>query len=146
MLRQSGLSLTEETQLIMENPIKEIHESLIKYFDALYLGDVERFTELFHPRACLFCNTANEFTAMTVAEYLDVVAKRRSPADRGDPREDRILEISVPTATTAHARVQELFLPKRFTDELTFMRSDSGWKIISKVWHYDLVPDRSIAN
>lgn len=29
-------------------------------------------------------------------------------------------------------------LPKRFTDELTLVRTDGGWKIVSKVWHYVL--------
>ncbi len=124
----------------MENPVKEIHESLLKYFDALYFGDSALFSELFHTDACLYCNTGDAFTSMTVAEYLDLVAGRQSPAGRGDPREDRILEIAVPTATTAHARVQELFLPKRFTDELTFIRASGRWKIIAKVWHFDLVP------
>jgi hypothetical protein len=74
--------------------------------------------------------------------YLEVVKNRPSPASRQDPRSDRILALEVPTPTTAHARVQCAYLPKRFTDDLTFVRSDGCWKIIAKVWHYDLGDER----
>jgi hypothetical protein len=66
------------------------------------------------------------------------VKNRPSPASRQDERIDRILEVSVPTPTTAHARVQCAYLPKRFTDDLTFVRASAGWRIIAKVWHYEL--------
>lgn len=124
----------------MQDPIPDIHRQVLKYFDALYFGDVALFADLFHPRASLFCATGGEFVAMNVKDYLDLVAGRQSPSARNDPRRDRILSISVPTATTAHARVQELFLPKHFTDELVFIRVEDQWKIISKVWHFDLSP------
>lgn len=124
----------------MYDPIQDIHQRLLKYFDALYFGDVALFADLFHPRACLFCATGGEFVSMDVKSYLDLVAGRQSPAARNDPRQDRILSISVPTATTAHARVQELFLPKHFTDELVFLRTGDAWKIIAKIWHFDLSP------
>lgn len=123
----------------MHDAIQDINQRLLKYFDALYFGDVGLFAELFHPQASLFCATG-DFVSMDVRSYLDIVAARQSPSARHDPRQDRILSISVPTATTAHARVQELFLPKRFTDELVFIRAGNEWKIISKVWHFDLSP------
>lgn len=124
----------------MHDAIQDIHQRLLKYFDALYFGDVAAFAELFHPQASLFCATG-DFVSMDVRSYLDLVAGRQSPSARNDPRQDLILSISVPTATTAHARVQELFLPKRFTDELVFIRIGGEWKIISKIWHFDLSPE-----
>lgn len=75
---------------------------------------------------------------MDLPTYLEVVKNRPSSASRQDERFDRILEVSVPTPTTAHARVQCAYLPKRFTDDLTFVRTPAGWKIIAKVWHYEL--------
>jgi len=124
----------------MLSPAEEVHDRLIDYFDALYHGDVPLFTKLFHPKACLFSPTGGELLVLDVPSYLDIVAGRQAPAARGDRRDDRILSIDIPTSTTAHARVQELFLPKRFTDELTFIRVQDEWKIISKVWHFEIEP------
>lgn len=112
-----------------------------KYFDALYRGDADLFAEIFHPEARLFSCTGGEPVLMGVRAYLELVAGRKNPADRGDRREDRILAIEIPTPTTAHLRVSELFLPKRFTDELTLMKQDGAWSIVSKVWDFEIVGD-----
>lgn len=123
----------------MNDPIRDIHELLTKYFDALYFGDTKLFAAIFHPKARLFSAAGDDFLVMDVAEYLAVVAGRQSPADRNDPRADEIQRIAVPSPTTAHARVREYLLPKHFIDELTLVRVDGQWKIVSKVWHFDLV-------
>jgi len=78
---------------------------------------------------------------MAVADYLDVVRGRESPAERGDRRADEILAISVPTPTTAHLRTREVFLPKLFTDELILVKFDDKWQIVSKVWDFELIAE-----
>ena len=123
----------------MRTPVQEIHQILTMYFDALYFGDTKLFAKIFHPKARLFSATGDDFVEMSLDEYLALVAGRQSPADRGDRRADEILHISIPTSTTAHVRVRELFLPKHFTDELTFVVADGQWKIVSKVWHFELI-------
>lgn len=123
----------------MCTPVQEIHEILLTYFDALYFGDTKLFAKIFHPQARLFSATGDDFVEMSLDEYLALVSGRQSPADRGDRRADEILHISIPTSTTAHARVREIFLPKHFTDELTLVLADGQWKIVSKVWHFDLI-------
>lgn len=109
-----------------------------KYFDALYHGKADLFAELFHPSAMLYCFTDAEPVIMGVEKYLEIVRGRASPASRNDPRRDEIVLIEVPTPTTAHVRVKEIFIPKNFVDELTFAKTADGWKIVSKVWHYTL--------
>jgi len=111
------------------------------YFDALYDGDVDGFAAIFHPQAMLFCAGGGQTVIMDVPAYLDVVANRASPRSRGDRREDVILAMQRPTPTTAHLRVRELFLPKRFTDELTLMKEDAVWRIVSKVWDFEVLED-----
>ena len=122
----------------MDEPIRALVEVLRDYFDGLYDGDVDKLTGVFHERVRLFCPTDPELLEMDLPTYLEVVKNRPSSASRQDERFDRILEVSVPTPTTAHARVQCAYLPKRFTDDLTFVRTPAGWKIIAKVWHYEL--------
>ena len=43
---------------------------------------------------------------------------------------------------TAHCAIGE----RRFTDFLSFINTAQGWRIIAKVFHYDLVPDPSPDN
>lgn len=122
----------------MDEPTRALLEVLHDYFDGLYDGDVDKLTGIYHERVRLFCPTASELLEMDLPTYLEAVKNRPSPASRQDERFDRVLEVSVPTPTTAHARVQCAYLPKRFTDDLTFVRTPDGWKIIAKVWHYEL--------
>ncbi len=120
-------------------PVDEIRKLIQKYFDALYEGDADLFAEIFHPEARLYSMTETTPIILDVPAYLDIVRKRVSPKSRGDRREDEIVAIEVPTATTAHVRVRELFLPKHFTDELTLVFSEGKWRIVAKVWHFTLV-------
>lgn len=108
------------------------------YFDALYDGNADLFATLFHPAARLFCATEGDLVQMDVPQYLAVVRGRASPASRGDRRQDEIVCIDVASPTTAHLRTRELFLPKRFVDELTLVSVGGCWLIISKVWHFEM--------
>lgn len=119
-------------------PASAILSVLKDYFDALYEGDADKFARVLHPAARLFCATGETTVIMDVPEYLAIVRGRESPASRGDRRRDEVVSLEIPTPTTAHARVQELFLPKRFTDELTLILTNGEWKIVSKVWHFEL--------
>lgn len=124
----------------MVGPMQEITQLLSEYFDALYNGDVETFARIFHPDARLYSANEAEFLILDVPQYLKRVAGRPSPAARGDRRADEILSVAIAGPATAHARVRELFLPRRFTDELTLLRHRGRWQIISKVWDFEVLP------
>lgn len=119
-----------------ENAIRDIAN---KYFDALYNGDADLFATIFHPAATLYCFADAVPVIMDVDDYLAIVRGRASPASRSELRQDEIVSVEVPTPTTAHLRVREIFRPKQFTDELTLAKAPDGWKIVSKVWHYTLI-------
>ncbi len=123
----------------MNKEIQAITELAQQYFDALYFGDAALFAKIFHPQSGLHCNTNDEHVTMSVAQYLELVAGRESPAQRGDVRKDEILAIEISSPTTAVLRTRELFLPKLFTDELVLMKFAGEWKIIAKIWHFDLI-------
>lgn len=124
-----------------ESDFGAIEALAYRYFDALYDGDAEAFAAVFHPEARLFCAGGSEVVILDVPAYLGIVAGRESPRERGDPRTDEILSIDRPTGTTAHLRVRELFLPKRFTDELTLMKESGEWRIVSKVWDFEVLKE-----
>ncbi len=108
------------------------------YLDALYLGDVEKFRAVFHPRAQLYSAAEGSLVNLSVDAYLDLVASRPSPQEKGDTRQDEILSVSIASPTTGHARVKDVYLPKRFVDDLTFVLIDGKWQIVSKVWHFEV--------
>ena len=122
----------------MEKPTAAVRRVLDDYFDGLYDGDTEKLSRIYHERARLYCASDPELLELALPAYLELVKNRPAPASRGDERFDRVLEVSVPSPTTAHARVECAYLPKRFTDDLTFVMTVGGWKIIAKVWHYEV--------
>ncbi|MGX1785728.1 nuclear transport factor 2 family protein [Bosea sp. NPDC055332] len=116
----------------------EIVAALGDYFDGLHHSDADRLGQLFHPQAIYACGTGGSLTHLTMAEYLPMVAKRPSPASRGEARHDRTLSIEFAGPVTALARVECTIGPKRFTDLLSFIRLDGRWRLIAKVFHFDL--------
>ena len=122
----------------MDPRFSEISDALADYFDGLYYSDAERLARVFHPKATYACATEGTLTHMTMDEYLPMVARRHSPASRGEQRTDRIVSIEFAGPVTALARVQCSIGPKRFTDLLSFVHLDGRWRIVSKVFHFDL--------
>ena len=109
-------------------------ETLGAYFDALYYSDAEKIEEVFHPNAIYA--TADETPPLyrTKAEYVAVIAKRESPAERNEPRRDEIDEIQIVGQNTAHARVRTTIGSRDFVDLLTLVRDGGRWQIIAKVF------------
>ncbi|WP_306360971.1 nuclear transport factor 2 family protein [Nocardia sp. CC227C] len=116
-----------------------VREALRLYFDGLYYGDIALLDKVFHPQAIYATATEGSLLRLTMAEYFPIVAAREAPATRGDERHDRILSVESAGPVTALARVECALGPKRFTDLLTFVQVDGRWRIIAKVFHYDLV-------
>lgn len=116
----------------------QVHAVVADYFQALYDGDVAKFREVLHPLVRLTSATDGALVNLDLETYMGMVANRPSPASRNDPREDSIVSLTVASPTTAHARVTDMYVPKRFVNELTFIKIDNRWQIIAKVWHFTL--------
>lgn len=121
------------------NAITAITIQLQKYFDGLYSSDIRLLGEVFHPEAIYVCPTQDTLIKLSMPEYLPMVEKRLSPATKNEPRLDQIISISIVSATTAIAQVKCAIQPKLFVDILSFIWIDGNWKIISKVFHYQLI-------
>ena len=116
----------------------ELVAALGDYCDGLHHSDADKLGQLFHPQAIYACGTEGSLTHLTMTEYLPMVAKRPSPASRGEPRRDRIVSIEFAGPVTALARVECAIGEKRFTDLLSFIKLDGRWRLIAKVFHFDL--------
>jgi hypothetical protein len=116
-----------------------IRALLRDYFDGLHFSDVQRLGRVFHASAMYACATSGTLQLLDMAAYLAVVAQRSSPASLGQPRADEIVSIEMAGPVTALARVHCTIAPKRFTDLLTLVRVDGEWRILAKVFHFDLI-------
>lgn len=116
----------------------EVASALSDYFDGLYNSDTKRLSNIFHPMAHYICATNGSFQYLRMDEYFPIVDRRPSPASLNETRHDRIVSIEFAGPVTAFARVECSIGPKFFTDFLTLVFIDGRWKIVSKVFHYDL--------
>lgn len=124
---------------MIDDPVREnVLAAAQSYLDAMYFGNVEGFRSVFHPQAQLYSTTEGKLVNLNVETYLDMVANRPSPEKKGDRRQEEIVSISIASPTTAHVRVKDVYLPKRFIDDLTFVLLDGKWQIVSKVWHFEI--------
>ncbi len=115
-----------------------VAETLSVYFDGLYNSDTAKLRQAFHPLAIYACATEGELLHMGMSDYFAVVDKRPSPASRGEARRDRIVSIEFAGPVTALAKVTCSIGPKDFTDLLSLVYVENKWRIISKVFHFDL--------
>lgn len=108
------------------------------YFDGLHHSDAETLARVFHPQASYASATEGALVHLDMARYLPVVARRPSPASRGETRADQVLSIDFIGPTAALAKVRCRIGPKYFTDLLSLIRVDHRWQIIAKVFDFQL--------
>lgn len=123
----------------MNSAHAEVLEALEIYLDALYRADESRIADLFHPAALYAMSTdAGGIMTRSTTEYVDVLAKRQSPASKGETKNGTVHFIEFGRPAMAFARVEPTMGPKRFTDFPTIAQTDGARRIISKAFHYEL--------
>lgn len=120
--------------------VESVLDLLGHYFDGLHHSDTDLLAEVFHPTALYATVTDGTLVRWSMAEYLPVVATRDSPASRGEVRTDAVESIEFAGPVTALARVTCSIGEKHYIDLLTLVRLDGRWWIMSKVFHFDVVP------
>lgn len=124
----------------MDQRFSAILDLVGRYFDGLHHSDAAGLGRVFHPQALYACASTGSLTHMTMDAYLPMVAARPSPATRGEVRRDRILSVAFVGPGTALATVECAIAEKRFTDLLSLVLLDGEWRIIAKVFHFDIAP------
>ncbi|MFN0191773.1 MAG: nuclear transport factor 2 family protein [Aestuariivirga sp.] len=125
----------------MQTPFNEVLTVIEAYFDMLYESDATKIPELFHEKALYATAAEGSLYHLTMDHYVKVVAARQSPKSRGEARRDEVEEIAFAGPVTATARLRCAIGRKHFTDCLAFVKLDGRWWIMSKVFHYDVLPE-----
>ncbi|ENV08917.1 hypothetical protein F966_02562 [Acinetobacter higginsii] len=122
-----------------KNALSLIHSQLHQYFDALYFCDVNRLQQVFHPDAIYINATDHPLSKLEMASYFSIVEKRIPPASQNALRQDKVVSINLIHERLAIVHVECAIQPKYFYDALTLIYEHQQWKIISKVFQYEIL-------
>jgi len=120
--------------------IAAIEAVLQTYFDGLYEGDTDKLASAFHPCSHLYWDKDGVVQDLPREEWFAMVRSRPGAKANGLARADRILMIDQSGPECAVAKVACQLPPRYFTDYLVFLKTAEGWKIVSKVYRFDLRP------
>lgn len=118
--------------------IAAIEAVLQTYFDGLYEGDTDKLAAAFHPCAHLYWDKDGVVQDLPREDWFAMVRSRPSAKANGLPRADRILMLDQSGPECAVAKVACQLPPRYFNDYLVFLKTAEGWKIVSKVYRFDL--------
>lgn len=130
--------MPRERNDIMDPRYGDVTAALADYFDGLHHSDTKRLARIFHPGALYACATEGALTRLTMEDYFPIVDQRPSPASRGEMRTDRIVAIEFAGPVTVLVRAECSIDRKQFTDLLSLVCLDGEWRIIAKVFHFDI--------
>ena len=116
---------------------QQIEDVLQAYLDGLYEADTRKIAGVFHECCHLFSVNDGQFADQTRDAWLDRIEQRSSGKDSGLERKDWIVTIDQSSPATAFAKVQCQLPPRYFTDYLTLVKVNTGWKVVSKAFHTD---------
>ncbi len=119
----------------------ELLKAVQTYFDALYYCDIKQLNAVFHDTSSLFDADQGKLFVEPIASFSDDVAGRTSPASKGQDREDEILLIDWLSPISATVKIRLRAHQNVFVDHLGFVKGETGWKIVSKIWHLERVVD-----
>ena len=117
--------------------IQSVTQAVQLYFDALYECNLAKFDAVFHPTSSLFDASEGRFTAMPIADYRAIIAKRTPPRSTGQARADELISLDLLCEDAAAAKVRLRIHDKVFVDHLNWVRVDGRFMIVAKVWHDD---------
>ncbi|PWK60347.1 nuclear transport factor 2 family protein [Aminobacter sp. AP02] len=105
------------------------------YFDLLHTCDVTNFSQVFYETALLHGFRDGKVIIWTSSQYHEMLRHRPSPASLGAMRSGSILAIDFAADCQAVVKVGVTIGGNHFTDQLTYMKIDGAWFIVSKVFH-----------
>ena len=106
---------------------------LSDYFDGLYRGDTALLRAVFHPEAASFSAMGGSRAHQRVANWLELVAQRPSPQERGEAFRMRVLSLSV-LHDIALAQVHVPAHGFDYYNVLSLVRVEGRWMIANKVF------------
>jgi hypothetical protein len=122
----------------MAGEVEAVEKVIWTYLDGLYEGDTEKLGQAFHEVSHLYSLSDGGVADLPRAKWLEMVKGRASPKTKGLKRTDRIVSIDFSGPETAFVKLECSIHPRYFTDYLTLLKLNSGWKVVSKTFRTDV--------
>jgi hypothetical protein len=122
----------------MAGEVEAVEKVIRTYLDGLYEGDTEKLGQAFHEVSHLYSVSDGGVADLPRAKWFEMVKGRPSPKAKGLRRTDRIVSIDFSGPEAAFVKVECSIHPRYFTDYLTLLKLDSGWKVVSKTFRTDV--------
>jgi hypothetical protein len=113
-----------------------IRQTVWDYFEGMYHSDVERLKKAFHPSAFLMGYFQGNFAQIPLEDWLGMIDKTLAPSKDGEAFDMKIVSADI-TENIAVVKVADLYRGLRFTDYLTLIKLEDGWKIVHKSFHHE---------
>ncbi len=111
------------------------------YFEAIHECDVEKLNAVFHETSSLFDADEGKIFVEPIDSFAKDVAGRTSPASVGQALEAEILMVDYLSPISATVKIRIRAHKNVFLDHLGFVKTEDGWKIVSKIWHLERTLD-----
>ncbi len=122
----------------MAGDIELIEKVVWTYLDGLYEGDAGKIAKAFHEGSHLYSMHEGSVSDLPREKWLDMVKGRPSAKSKGLKRTDRIVSIDLSGPETAFVKLECSVHPRYFTDYLTLLKLNDGWRVVSKTFRTDV--------
>ena len=122
----------------MNQDLRAVETVIWTYLDGLHEGDTKKLASAFHEGSHLYSVADGKVADLPRASWLEMVASRPSAKSRGLARTDRIVSIDFSGPETAFVKLECSIHPRYFTDYLTLLKLNGGWKVVSKTYRTDV--------
>ncbi len=122
----------------MAGEIEAVEKVVRTYLDGLYEGDTGKLAQAFHEVSHLYSVSDGGVADVPREKWFEFVKGRESPRSKGLKRTDRIVSIDLSGPETAFVKLECSIHPRYFTDYLTLLKLNGGWKVVSKTYRTDV--------
>ncbi len=119
---------------MMESAHSEIVSALDAYFEGFHEGDIDKLKTIFHPNCHLYGAIDGKLADSDMDAVYGRVGTRVKPSERGDEPVYGVLTVDQSGPECAFAKVHIALGDKHYTDYLTLLNIDGGWRIIGKTF------------
>jgi hypothetical protein len=111
-----------------------IKKLIADYFEVLHFQDMQLFDKVFHKNCVLYSAQGGELSIRPYDVYREAVANRKSPAESGNTRRDKVLMFDQISPTLALVKPQLEMFGGVMQDYLNLVYLDGQWWVMAKMW------------
>ena len=122
----------------MATEIEAIEAVIWTYLDGLYEGDTAKLGKAFHEGSHLYSMHEGGVSDLPREKWFEMVKGRPSAKSKNLKRTDRRISIDMAGPETATVKLECSIHPRYFTDYLSLLKLNGGWRIVSKTFRADV--------